>query len=175
MVRSLKQRLFNAIKNLKNNKSPGLDNILNEYFKNSPPALIRIYSRIFNLVLDTGIIPDNWTIGVIKPVYKNKGDRMDPDNFRAITLISCLGKLFTSIINDRLTFYANEISLISFNQAGFRKGHSTTDNIFVLHALISLYQSFGKKLFCSFIDFRKAFDTACVEKWLVEKSTKQWY
>ena len=51
------------------------------------------------------------------------------------------------------------MSLISYNQAGFRKGHTTIDNIFVLHGLISLYQSFGKKLFCTFVDFRKAFDT----------------
>ena len=72
---------------------------------------------------------------------------MDPDNYRAITLISCLGKLFTSIINSRLTFFANESSLLSFNQAGFRRGHSTTDNIFILHALISLYQTFGKNYF----------------------------
>ena len=84
---------------------------------------------------------------------------MDPDNFRAITLISCLGKLFTSIINSRLTFFANEISLLSYNQAGFRKGHSTVDNLFVLHTLISLYQSFGKKLFTTFVEFRKAIDT----------------
>ena len=151
--------ILDAIKNLKNSKSPGLDKILNEYLKNSPPALIKVLYRIFNLILDTGIIPDDWTIGIIKPMYKNKGDTMDPDNFRAITLISCLGKLFTSILNIRMTFFANEISLLSYNQAGFRKGHSTIDNIFVLNALISLYQSFGKKLYCAFIDFRKAFDT----------------
>ena len=153
------REVIDAINNLKNNKSPGLDNILNEYLKNSTPGLIQVYCKIFNIVLVTGIIPENWTIGIIKPVYKNKGNNMDPDNFRAITLISCLWKLFTSIINSRLTFFANEISLLSHNQAGFRKGHSTVDNLFVLHTLISLYQSFGKKLFTTFVDFRKAFDT----------------
>ena len=127
--------------------------------KNSTPELTQIYCKIFNIVLYTGIIPENWTIGIIKPVYKNKGDTMEPDNFRGITLISCLGKLFTSTINFRLTFFANEILLISKNQAGFRKGHSTIDNLFELHSLISLYQSFGNKLYCTFVDFRKAFDT----------------
>jgi len=114
---------------------------------------------LFNVVLDTGIIPETWTTGIIIPVYKNKGCPTDPDNFRAITLISCLGKLFTSIVNTRLNFFANEVTLIHENQAGFRKGYSTIDNIFVLHVLIELYFSFGKKLFCTFIDFRKAFDT----------------
>ena len=153
------REILDAIKGLKNNKSPGLDSVFNEYLKNSPLYLIRILHRLFNLVLDTGIILENWTIGIIKPVYKNKGNNLDPDNLRAITLISCLGKLFTSILNERLSFFANEISLISFNQAGFRKGHSTTDYLFLLQSLISFYQAFGKKLFCGFIDFRKAFDT----------------
>ena len=63
------------------------------------------------------------------PIYKNKGCPTDPDNFRAITLISCLGKLFTSIVYTRLNFFANEVTLIHENQADFRKGYSTIDNI----------------------------------------------
>ena len=137
------------LKGLKNSKSPRLHNVLNEYLKNSPSEYIHVFKNIFNLVLDSGIVPDSWTIGIIKSIYKNKGDVKDPDNFKAITWISCLGKLFTSIINERLTFiFANEVSLISYNQTGFRKGHSTIDNIFVLNGLISLYQSYlGKKYF----------------------------
>ena len=110
-------------------------------------------------MLNTGIIPENWTCGVIKPIFKNKGCPTDPDNFRAITLISCLGKLFTSILNTRLNIFSNKLGIISENQTGFRNGYSTQDIIFVLHALIELYFSFGKKLFCTFVDFRKAFDT----------------
>lgn len=148
-----------AISNLKNNKAAGIDNILNEYLKNIPSEFIPTLCKLFNIVLDSGIVPENWLVGIIKPVYKNKGDNQDPDNYRAITLISCLGKLFTSVLNSRLNEFSNELSLISENQAGFRKGYSTTDNIFVLHTLISLYLSSGKKLYCTFIDFRKAFDT----------------
>lgn len=134
-----------AIKELKNNKAPGTDMILNEFLKSSLPSVVSIYCKLFNLVLDTGIIPENWTCGIIKPVYKNKGDPSNPDNYRAITLLSCLGKLFTSILNTRLNFFANEFKIISENQTGFRKGYSTTDNIFVLHALIEIYFSFNKK------------------------------
>ena len=108
---------------------------------------------------NTGILPDSWTLGIIKPIYKNKGNQQDPDNYRSITLISCIGKLFTAIINNRLKICAIEINLINRNQAGFRKGHSMSDNIYCLHVLISLYLSFGKKLYCTFVDFRKAFDS----------------
>jgi hypothetical protein len=69
----------------------------------------------------------------------------DPDNYRAITLVNCLGKLFAAIINSLLSLLADEY-LISECQTDFREGHSTTDNMFSLHALIyiiSLYFSFG--------------------------------
>ena len=74
-----------------------------------------------------------------------------------ITLTSCLEKLFTSVINSRLTFLSTEI--ISKNQSGFRKGFSTTDNMFIMHALVSIYFSLGEKLYCTVVDFRKAFNT----------------
>jgi len=72
---------------------------------------------------------DSWSIGIILPVYKNKGDPLDPENFRAITLVSCFGKLFTSILNKRLTLFSNQTEILKENQTGFRKGYSTTDNI----------------------------------------------
>jgi hypothetical protein len=49
-------------------------------------------------------MPDIWLVGNIKPIYKNKGNPLDPKNFRPITILSCLGKLFTAILNERL-FY----------------------------------------------------------------------
>ena len=106
-------------------------------------------------MLNTGIIPENWTCGVIKPIFKNKECPTDPDNFRAITLIRCLEKLFTSILNTRLNIFSNELGIISENQTGFRKGYSTQDIIFVLHALIELYFSFGKNYFVHLLIFGK--------------------
>ena len=92
-------------------------------------------------------------------LYLKKGSVYDPENYRAITLISCLGKVFTAILNARLNEYAERVHLITRSQAGFRKGYSTQDNMFILHCLITLYFSKKKKLFCSFIDFSRAFDT----------------
>ena len=69
-----------------------------------------------------------------------------------------MGKLFTSILNNRLNVLSNELDILSENQAGFRKAYSTTDNIFVLYSLIDILRSKKKKLFCTFVDFEKAFD-----------------
>ena len=159
-----------TITKLKNNKAPGPDGILNEYLKNSSPLLIPIYFKLFNIILDTGILPGSWTLGIIKPIYKNKGNQQDPDNYRAITLISCIGKLFTAIINNRLKFFAIEINLINRNQAGFRKGHSTSKYIYCLHFLISLYLSFGKKK--NYTALLLIFEMLCVASGLWRKLQK---
>ena len=65
-----------------------------------------VYVNLFNLVFDTGIIPEAWSVGKIIPIYKQKGDKSDPSNYRPITLLSCMGKLFTSVINNRLQSFA---------------------------------------------------------------------
>ena len=138
--------ILSATKLLKNNKSSGLDNILNEYIKSTIHVMIPIYKRLFNLIPDMGIVPESWTCGVIKPIFKNKGDPSDPSNYRQITLLSCFSKLFTAIINTRLKKYAENFECISFSQAGFRPGYSTTDNIFILKCLIDFMQGSKKKL-----------------------------
>jgi hypothetical protein len=60
-----------------------------------------VYEKLFNLILDTGIIPESWLLGTIKPFYKNKGNKNDPKNYRPITILSCLGKLFTAILTSK--------------------------------------------------------------------------
>lgn len=147
-----------TISRLKNNKASGIDLIVNEHFKSLAHIIAPTLVNLFNLVFDTGIIPEAWTLGIIKPIYKNKGCKSDPSNYRPITLISCLGKLFTAILNDRLQKYADDHDLINTCQAGFRKGHSTTDNIFILHTLIDLVCKSKRSLFCAFIDLKQAFD-----------------
>ena len=147
------------VQKLSNGKSNGLDQILNEHIKSTLHILMPVYYKFFNLVFDSGIIPESWTLGSIIPIYKNKGAQSDPENYRPITLVSCLGKLFTSIINSRLQSFAREFELLSESQTGFRKTYSTCDSIFALHMLISILFNQKKKLFCAFIDFQRAFDT----------------
>ena len=94
--------------------------------------MLPIYVKLFNLIFDTSLITETWTLGQIKPIYKNKGDPKQPENYRPITLLSSFGKLFTSIINKRLTSLSENRNIISWTQGGFRKKFSTTDNLFVL-------------------------------------------
>ena len=115
--------------------------------------------NFLNIIFDSGVVPHDWSVRKIIPIYKQKGDPTDPVNYRPITLLSCLGKLFTSILNNRLQVFTEKYDKIKQNQAGFRKGFSTVDNIFALNVLINLVQNRRKKFFCAFIDLKRAFDT----------------
>ena len=64
--------------------------------------MLEVVTNLFNLILACGVIPTNWCLGIIMPLYKNKGSGNDPDNYRGITLLSCLSKLFTSALNYRM-------------------------------------------------------------------------
>ncbi|MCG8049041.1 MAG: reverse transcriptase family protein, partial [Candidatus Thiodiazotropha endolucinida] len=147
-----------AIRNIKRNKSPGRDELLNEYFIECCDLLIEPLEILFNTVLDSGCFPSRWTEGIIIPLHK-KGPTSDTTIYRGITLISCLGKLFTSVINRRLINWSTENEISTDAQFGFKANHSTVDAIFVLQNLINMYLKKKQKLYCAFIDLKRAFDT----------------
>ena len=153
------EEIQHCINNLKNGKAPGLDMILNEYIKSTSSIFLPIYEKLFNAILDTGHFPEQWSTGCIHPIYKNKGDKDNAKNYRPITILSCLGKLFTSVLNSRLNDYLEESMLLSENQAAFRKKYSTLDHIFSLYALNEIQKSKKLKLFCCVVDFSAAFDS----------------
>jgi len=148
------------ISKLNNSKSPSpSDSILNEYIKNTQDIFLPLYTSLFNNVLNTGHLPKSWLEGYIIPIYKHKGTPSQPENYRPITILSCIGKLFTSILNTRINNFLEEFELLNENQAGFRKGYSTVDHIFLLHSLVEIMKQSKKKLYCAFIDFAMAFDS----------------
>ena len=153
------EEIIEAVQKLKKGKAPGFDSILNEHISSSLNIFLPIYLKFFNIIYDSGTVPEEWLIGLIKPIYKNKGDPMKPENYRPITLLSCLGKVFTCILNKRLETFADEVNLLKENQSGFRKNYSTLDHIFTLHFLSNILLQRKKKLFCAFVDFKQAFDT----------------
>ncbi len=150
-----------AIKSLSRNKASSSDYLINEYFLATSDIIAGHLVDIFNMVYNSGHFPEMWTKGVIIPVYK-KGSTCDTNNYRGITLVSCMAKLFTTIINKRLTDWCDENSVLTDAQFGFRKGRSTVDAIFVLSSLIEKTLNDKGRLYCAFVDLRKAFD--CVNR-----------
>ena len=111
--------ILKCIANLKNSKTPSkTDNILNEYIKSTKDRLLPVYVFLFNAILDTGHMPETWLSGTIYPIYKGKGQSSEPNNYRPIPILSCLGKLFTAILNNRINIFLEENNLLKENQAG---------------------------------------------------------
>lgn len=155
------KEIFAACKILKNNKASAYDMIRNEMLKSAVPYMCKPIMQAFNIILNSGKFPKSWRDGIIIPVHKH-GSRLDVNNYRGITISSCLGKLFCHIINDRISKELESKCFIKPEQAGFRKNHRTSDHIFVLKTIIDKYvlnSKNGSKLFACFIDLKKAFDT----------------
>ena len=148
-----------SISKLKNGKAGGADEILNEHIKSTIDLMMPVYVKLFNKVVSTGEVPEDWLVGLIVPIFKQKGSKTDCNSYRGITLLSCLGKLFTSVLNERLYTFCEKNDILNEIQAGFRKGYSTMDHIFVLKHIIDLFISRKHKLYCCFVDYTKAFDT----------------
>ena len=74
--------ILKCIKSLKSNESSSNDKIINEYIKYTSHIMLPVYVSFFNIVFDTGIIPESWLEGIIQPIYKNNGDPKLPENYR---------------------------------------------------------------------------------------------
>ena len=151
--------LLKASYTLKNGKSTGIDMISNEMLRcileNHPHVLLKLY----NSTLQNNIIPSDWITSIISPVHK-KGSKMVRENYRGISLISCVFKLFAAILNNRLMNFCKEKNILSEEQLGFIPGNRTSDAHLLLHNLIQDYcHKKGEKLYSCFVDFSKAFDT----------------
>lgn len=80
------EEIVAAVKKLKNSKAAGYDLIVNEHISSTLSIFLPVYKKFFNIIFCSGIVPDEWLIGIIKPIYKTKGDPTQPENYRPISL-----------------------------------------------------------------------------------------
>lgn len=151
-----KREVTLAFKSAKPNKSCGLDGIPSDTWK----CARNIYSAfviIFNAIFEGAPYPEKWRNGLIIPLHK-KGDPRDPNNYRGITLLSSLGKIFSTVFTNRLSAWIEKRNLLTPTQCGYRAGYSTIDNIFILQTAVSSQFLKSSSVFCAYVDFKKAYD-----------------
>ncbi|MCO5549866.1 hypothetical protein L7F22_003340 [Adiantum nelumboides] len=117
----------------------------------------RLLARLFNRALVEGL-PDEWTMHTIVPIHES-GDTLDPGNYRTIMIGHTLAKLYGAVLEAELSTHAEVAGIRAPGQVGFRRTFSTIDHIFVLRCLIDGAKAQKRRLYCCFVDFRKAFDT----------------
>ena len=141
------------------NTAVGHDGIHNRCLKNGTKLLFQHLVKIYNSSLSIGFIPEAWKLGHVILLPKPGKKPHEVQSYRPITLLSCLGKLIERIIKHRFTLFAESHNLLPNNQAGFRKGRCTYDNLLHLtHDLSSnLHQS--RKVALVVFDIKQAFDS----------------
>jgi len=144
------------VKKLKNNKSPGNDEITGKMIKHGGPHLIEEIHQMCNKAWKTGIALTKWKKLVLVLLHK-KGSAMECSNYRTIALTSHLRKVLMIILTEILRSWIEEH--MANEQARFRKDRSTVQQILALRLIAEKARRKGKKIFNCFVDFQKAFDS----------------
>ena len=131
----LKEELDTSSYILKPNKSSAYDSISNEMILGLLEVKPDLIIKLFNEVFKNNQKIDQWSLALITPIFKD-GVKTNPENYRGISVLSCLGKLFTSILNQRLLKFVTEKNILSKEQLGFIAGNRTSDAHLILHNVI---------------------------------------
>ena len=131
--------------------------IPNEAVKNENAKVL--FHKFFQLCFISGLSPTEWDSSHIKPVPKKEKDVRDPLQNRCITLMCCVAKLYSSILNRRLQNFLETNKILAEEQNGFRASRSCIDHILVLCSILRNRKALGLSTFLSYIDFQKAFDS----------------
>lgn len=151
------EEVAKAIKKLKKGKGVGGDKVSAEMIVNGGEMLWRNLHTLLVTCWEEEFVPEEWTEGIIVPLYK-EGDECDVGNYRGITLGSHIGKVFCSILKERL-YQAVDGVIIGEAQGGFRKNRQTVDHLFVVSGISQLRRIEGKKTWLAFLDLKKAYDS----------------
>ena len=143
------------IKDLKNAKQPVIDGIKYQFFKTSGDIMMNHIRMLCNATFTTGIYPHQWCEAIISPLHE-KGPKSNITNYRGISLLCTISKIFTNVLNNRLVRWAEQYDKLDDSQGAYRKGRSTLDHIFSLYSIIHKYlRKRGGSFYVAFIDFSR--------------------
>lgn len=149
--------LFHNLRTFKE-KTPGFSGITRNMLLNSPTNIINSLINIFNASLSSGYFPDAFKISKIIFIPKAGKDQSQIINYRPISLLEIIGKLFEKIINKRLQAFLETRNLINPRQHGFRKNRGTHTALAIITEILSKAKSRGDQVNVVLRDVSKAFD-----------------
>ena len=163
-----KDKVETVISLLKEDAAPGPDGI--------PPRLIRELrnelngplTKLFTASMTTRKIPDEWREASITPIYKQKGAKSDPGNYRPVSLTNVVGKLLERIVKNEIEHHLESNKLMSESQHGFRAGRSVQTNMVDFLNTTTKWLDEGRSFDVVYLDFAKAFDKVCHRRLLVK-------
>ena len=152
------ETVIESLKAVNSNKATGPDNIPGRVLKIAAEFLFPSLTAIFNRSLSMGIYPDDWKMARVLPIFKS-GEKSDLGNYRPISIISAIAKVFGRLVYDQFYTYLTSNQLINSYQSGFRPTYSTLTSLLETTNNWCVNIDRGLLNGVVFIDLRKAFDT----------------
>ena len=153
------QNVYDKLSGINCSKSAGPDQIHPRVLKEIRNNIFKPLTLLFNRSLYEGVVPSSWKKANISPIYKQKGSKSDPSNYRPISLTSCISKLLESLIRDHIMNYLNNNHLLSDDQFGFRSHRSCQLQLLKVMEQWADWIDNKKQIDVIYLDFLKAFDT----------------
>ena len=150
--------VYREIHNLNSKKAEGPEGIPVQFYKDANEYISVFFCELFNACVQIGVFPSALKLAKVIPIYKGD-DHCSPNNYRPISLLSPISKIFEILISKRLNKFLEEQKILVDEQLGFRKLHSTT------HAITDIFSQISNNIDCSrytcvlLLDLKKAFDT----------------
>ena len=152
------ERVQKLIDNLSATSGPGITGISSKIIKAASAKLVPFITELFNECIQNNTIPTEWKTAVVTPIYKKKGDQCDINNYRGISVLPPLAKIFEKILASQIIDHLNKHNLLFNGQHGFRSEHSCETALHELISEMNLIRSEREIGLFFFIDFKKAFD-----------------
>ena len=157
LVTSAKVRKL--LQNLDSSKAGGEDGLTNRMLKLVSNSIDVPLCKLFNLFLTEGHFPDVWKLGIVVPIFKGKGSKSDPVNYRPVTLLNAVSKVFERAVYEVILEHLQKNNLLFERQSGFVPGHDTQKQLIdIVHHILQNNES-NKATRGVFLDISGAFDS----------------
>ena len=151
------EEIEKQLKGIRLKTASGPDEIPASFLRHAPPSMVAYVAEVFNASWEHGVFPTQWKLAKAFTIFK-KGDRSDPSAYRVISITSTIARVFERVVKCRMTEYLENAGFFAPEQAGFRHGKSTQDQIYRLQRDIHTAFTKRKQLPVVFLDIVKAFD-----------------
>ena len=145
-----REEVKRALNETNGGKAPGIDGVRVEILKEGGVTALEWLASVLS------IVPVDWVIACMVPLYKGKGDMYECSNFRGISLLSVGGKVYGRVLINRIRDKTE--NMIAEVQNGFRRGRGCTDQIFIVRQICKKYLGKGNDMYFAFLDLEKAYN-----------------
>ena len=149
--------VYRLLINLDTEKATGHDGIGNRLLKEASVPIAEPLAELFNFCLSLGHFPAEWKIAQVLPMFK-KDDRLLPNNYRPISLLPCISKIFEKLLFDHIFAFLKRYGLLNKRQSGFTPGDSTINQLIAICNKLHSHIDNGDEVIGIFLDLSKAFD-----------------